>query len=153
MGALSVLVADDEEQIRGLIAGWLRAEGCEVTCVSGGREGAERARAGRFDLVVTDVRMADGDGLEFMADLRKMRARSRVLAISGGGPSFAGASYLDFAASVGADALLIKPFTPRQFLEAVRLICGKRWGGATRKTAPRSRGRKIRWLRGPRPTA
>lgn len=115
----SVLVVDDVAEIQRLVEHWLGDLGWPVWSVSSGRE------AGRFlgrqpvDLVVTDVIMPDGDGLEVIAEVRRRQPRARVLAISGGGLHLHAADCLKLARSLGAHAVLLKPFRREQLLEAI----------------------------------
>jgi two-component system NtrC family sensor kinase len=57
-----VLVVDDEAEIAALLAERLRSEGLSVTTASSGRRALAALEAGRFDAVVSDLRMPDVDG-------------------------------------------------------------------------------------------
>ncbi len=105
-----VLVADDEEDIRLLVALAVRKAGCTVVAaVADGRQALTAARAERPALVVLDVSMPGATGLEVCTALRADPATAgcRVLLLS------AGASPDDIARGLaaGADAYLPKPFT------------------------------------------
>lgn len=65
-----ILVADDERSIRLTLEAGLSVKGFRVTCVRSGREALEAARLTRFDAVVSDIYMPDGDGLEVVRELR-----------------------------------------------------------------------------------
>jgi CheY-like chemotaxis protein len=116
MRPLSVLVADDEEDIRQLLEQWLKLMGHVVSVASNGTEALKLARGTVFDLVVTDILMPDGDGLMVIDGLRKTQPTARVLAISGGGRYLDSQEYLKMAAGFGADAALMKPFNREKFL-------------------------------------
>ena len=60
----SVLVVDDQEQVRQLIRETLEQAGYEVEEARDGKEGVERYRAKSPDLVIMDLLMPDQDGLE-----------------------------------------------------------------------------------------
>ncbi len=119
---LSVVVADDVVEIQKLVEHWLSDVGCNVTCASSGNEVAKLVRARHFDVVITDVIMPDGDGLEVIADLKRTLPKARVLAISGGGNHLPAHDCLKFAKSLGAHAVLLKPFNRTQLLEAVTKV-------------------------------
>ncbi len=66
-----------------------------------------------MDLVVTDLYMPDRDGLEVIKALRRSRPQVTVLAISGASGTMC---YFPLAQSLGAAAVLQKPFAPSAFL-------------------------------------
>ncbi len=119
---LSVVVADDVVEIQQLVEHWLSDLGCNVACASSGNEVARLVRARHVDLVITDVIMPDGDGLEVIADLKRAQPAARVLAISGGGNHLPAHDCLKFARGLGAHAVLLKPFNREQLLEAVSRV-------------------------------
>lgn len=114
MKSLSILVADDEESIRVLLQHWLMGAGHTVTSAGDGRQALEAIKQGQFDLVITDVLMPDGDGLNLIAELKKAQPAMRVLAISGGGRFVQGDDCLKMAHGLGAHAAVMKPFSWQQ---------------------------------------
>lgn len=119
MNALSILVADDEEEIRQLLETWLKPLGHAVLTARNGTEGLKLLRTHRVDLAVTDVLMPDGDGPTLIAGLKQLQPAARVLAISGGGRYMTSEEYLKIASGFGADGAIMKPFNRGQFLEAI----------------------------------
>jgi len=119
MTPLSVLLAEDEEHIRTLVCGWLEQAGHRVTCARTGLEAINFAKKQGFELAITDIIMPDGDGTGFIAELKKLRPATRVLAISGGGRIIDGNDCLRIAQGLGAHAALMKPFNRDQLLAAV----------------------------------
>jgi len=116
-----VLVADDEEDIRLLVALAVRKAGCSVVAaVADGAQALTAARTELPDLVVLDVSMPEATGLEVCAALRADPATAgcRVLLLS------AGASPVDVARGLaaGADAYLPKPFTVAGLVDQVRRL-------------------------------
>ncbi len=126
MPSLSILVADDEPDICVLIEQWLKPLGHSVRQAHTGSEALKLVAAHRFDLVVTDVLMPDGDGLKVMEGLKRAQPAARVLAISGGGHYMDGREYLKIAQGLGADGAITKPFTRDEFLQAVGQAMAKR---------------------------
>ena len=110
LAALSILVADDEESIRHLLCSWLTSRGHKVVSVANAQDAARCLKEQRFDLVITDVVMPDGDGFELIGAFRKAQAETRILAISGGGRFLQGNDCLKIALGLGAHAVLMKPF-------------------------------------------
>ena len=72
-----ILVVEDDPSIRLGLEDTLTAKGYEVEVVGRGSDGAERAIAGKFDLVVLDVMLPDIDGFEVCRRIRGRRARRR----------------------------------------------------------------------------
>ena len=108
---LCVLVADDEKEIRLLLQHWLRRAGHLVTCAASGDQAARLMKHQRFDLVVTDVVMPDGDGYEVIAHFRRLQPHARIVAVSGGGQYLHSSDCLKLARGLGAHATVMKPFT------------------------------------------
>jgi CheY-like chemotaxis protein len=122
---LEILVADDVEEIRRLIAEWLRGAGHRVTLANNGAQVVRLMRQQHFDLIVTDVLMPDGDGLEVILAARRESRPPRILAISGGGSYMTGPDCLRVAKGVGAHATLMKPFNRAQLLAAVERLASE----------------------------
>jgi two-component system NtrC family response regulator len=72
MSERTVLVVDDEEAQRKVLAGFLRKRGFEVLQAAGATEAVGHAREKTVDLVLTDLRMPDRDGLELLDELRRI---------------------------------------------------------------------------------
>ena len=111
MKSLSVLVADDEERIRGLLENWLAAAGHAVTSVASAKEACAFLKDRKFDLVITDMLMPDGDGLDLIREMKKAQPGARIIAISGGGQYVQGDYCLRLASGLGVQAVVMKPFT------------------------------------------
>lgn len=119
---LRVIVADDVPEIQVLVETWLHDIGCEVKCASSGNEVFKLLRQQHFDLVIADVLMPDGDGLDVIVELRHMQRKTPVLAISGGGRHLEADQCLKMAHGLGANEVLLKPFSREQLLSAVRRV-------------------------------
>lgn len=107
---LSILVADDEEGIRNLLAKWLGNCGHSVTCADCGQNALHFLNRQHFDVVITDVLMPDGDGFELIPAVRKAQPDARIVAISGGGQYIPSTDCLVLARGLGAHATVQKPF-------------------------------------------
>lgn len=117
---LDVLVVDDSADIRAIVTLRLQSAGHTVTGAASGNEAIALLREKYFDLVVTDVVMPNGDGYAVIQETQRLYATTRILVMSGGGSPLDPFHRLERAASMGAHATLAKPFTAREFTEALR---------------------------------
>lgn len=111
-----ILVIDDDPDTREVLQSTLESAGHEVALASEGRQGVERYRARRPDLVITDLYMPGQEGLETIKQLRMEFPEVRIVAMSG---KPAGGTMLTVAQRLGATAVLHKPFLPEELLKAV----------------------------------
>ena len=109
-----VLVVDDEPVVTRSCQRILGEEGYQVATAQCGREGRDRILRERFDLVVTDLKMPDLDGMELVRTLRGGRPPTAVVVITGYG---AIASAVE-ATKLGVADYVEKPFTPDQIVQA-----------------------------------
>jgi signal transduction histidine kinase len=81
----AALVVDDEPEVVDLVVTILRQDGWKVDVAESGRAGLERARGTRYDLIVSDFRMPDGDGEAFFraAVAAQPELRGRFLFMTG----------------------------------------------------------------------
>ncbi len=75
-------------------------------------------RSDSFDLVITDLIMPEKEGLETIADIRKLCGDLPIIAISGGG-RVGPTNYLETARFIGANTTLAKPFGRRELIKTV----------------------------------
>lgn len=115
----SVLVVDDQDQVRQLIRETLEQAGYEVEEARDGKEGLERYRMKVVDLVIMDILMPDQDGLEGILVLRREFPDSRVIAMTGGSEVVGFGNVLDIAKMLGARRTLQKPFDLKVLLDMV----------------------------------
>jgi CheY-like chemotaxis protein len=114
--AQRVLVGDDNEQMRRLIVELLRAEGYEVAEAADTGEVLEQVARLRPDLLILDVQMPGGGGVEALRVIRSDPSSGGlpVLLLSGSVDL-----EVDWASEIGADAQLPKPFRLDEFRETV----------------------------------
>lgn len=114
----SVIVIDDDALLRDALAATLMSVGHEVRVAVSGIGGLREFDQLPADLVVTDVMMDDGDGIELLRALRQKNPCPRIIVISG----YADRDSVDFlslAQKLGASTVLSKPFKEADFLRAV----------------------------------
>ena len=109
-----ILIVDDEERIRSLVASYLKADGFEVVEANNGRDAVAEVERRKPDLVIMDVRMPGMDGFEALSEIRRT---SDVYVIM----LTARAEETDriVGLSVGADDYVTKPFSPRELVARV----------------------------------
>ena len=115
-----ILIIDDDELLRGVLAKALTHAGHSVIQASDGLQGIDLVRATAIDLVITDVIMPVQEGIETITVLRKQWPKLPVLAMSGGASH--SKLYLDIAAKIGAKRVLQKPFTPQELIAAINTV-------------------------------
>lgn len=115
----SVLVIDDDDQIRRMIREALEQAGYVVQEARGGEEGLKRYRASPTDVVLMDILMPDQDGLESILALRQEFPSARVIAMTGGSDLIGIMNFLDVAKMLGACRTIQKPFELQTLLDAV----------------------------------
>ena len=111
-----ILVIDDSTATLDLIRETLTAAGHEVVAAHSGKRAEAILGSQRLDLVITDIYMPDGDGLEVLREARRTRPGLRVIAISGVTGRY---DMLGVVRALGATRTLRKPFTAARLLEAV----------------------------------
>jgi CheY-like chemotaxis protein len=111
-----ILVGDDNEQMRRLIVELLVSEGYEVTEASDTGQVLEQISRTQLDLLILDVQMPGGGGIEAIKAIRSDPAHQDipVLLLSGSVDL-----EIDWASEVGADAQLPKPFHIDELRETV----------------------------------
>lgn len=115
----SVLIVDDDDQIRRLMRATMEQAGYHVSEGRNGREGLLRYRTTPADVVVMDILMPEKDGLESIIELRQEFPDAKVIAITGGSAKMNVPDFLDVAKVLGANRTLHKPFSMAEFLAAV----------------------------------
>lgn len=100
-----ILLIDDESDIRRPIELHLKREGFEVAACRNGREGLDEFANGEFDLVITDIKMPELDGIALLKELRGGGSRVPVMMLT----AFASVESAVEAMKLGADDYICKP--------------------------------------------
>jgi UDP-3-O-acyl N-acetylglucosamine deacetylase len=111
----TVLVVDDEPEIRSSLRGVLSDEGLRVVEASDGRQALDLCRAERPELVLLDVWMPEVDGIELLRMLQSEPGRPQVIMISGHGNIETAVK----ATKLGAFDFIEKPFSIEALLQIV----------------------------------
>ena len=113
--AARILVVEDEEAIAQGIVMNLERRGHETELAMEGREALERARSGRFDLIVLDVRLPGMDGFEICQRLRRDGDFTPILVLT----ARAQPDDVVYGLEVGADDYVTKPFDLSELMARV----------------------------------
>jgi DNA-binding NtrC family response regulator len=101
-----ILIADDQEMMRDSLAATLAREGHEVVAAGDGPIAVSKLQAGRFDLLITDLKMPRMTGIELLAEAKKIRPDMPVVMMT----AFATVQTAVEAMKFGAYDYIQKPF-------------------------------------------
>ena len=121
MTARPILVVDDEPAMRTALFEALTRQGHAVDLAENGAEALEKFQANPFDLVITDVRMPQVDGMEVLRQVKKRSPVTPVLVISGYGTIETAVE----AMREGAFDYILKPFSLDLIEETVDRALGR----------------------------
>jgi len=113
-----ILLADDDAEVRAVLAMALRQAGHIVTQAENGKEALKLCVGTQFDMIITDILMPKGDGFKVISKMKKKQRDIPIIAISGGGVS-GSLDFLEKAKIHGACCIFEKPFEPKFFVERV----------------------------------
>ena len=107
-GKLEILLLDDEPIVGKRLKPALAKIGCDVEVFEDPRKALDRIHRKTFDIVVTDIRMEEIDGLEILEHVLRKSPRTKVIMITG----YAMMEVAREAMEKGAYDFISKPFTP-----------------------------------------
>jgi DNA-binding response OmpR family regulator len=117
-----ILIVDDDLEIRQLLGQYLLEQDFRVTLASDRRTMDDALRVNEVSLVVLDVMLPDGSGLDICRDLRRLDLQLPVILLT------ALKEDVDriIGLEIGADDYLGKPFNPRELLARIRAVLRRR---------------------------
>jgi len=120
--AQRILVVDDDPEIRKLLARYIESQGFRVLLAANCRELRDQLATHHIDLIVLDVMLPDGSGLDLCRDLRAQRSNVPIILLT------ALKEDVDriIGLEIGADDYLGKPFNPRELIARVRAVLRRR---------------------------
>jgi DNA-binding NtrC family response regulator len=101
-----ILMVDDEKQAANMLVDYLSNLGYQTVAAYGGYDALSKLEDGDFQLVITDLKMPDMDGMELLEEVKKQDNKVVVIVITGYGT-------IEFAVEAikkGADDFIPKPF-------------------------------------------
>ncbi len=129
MSKYHVLIVDDEEMIRRLIAKYAVYEGHTVTEAGDGMEAVRLCRENRYDIMIIDIMMPELDGFSACREIRKF-SDIPIIMLSARGEEYDRINGFE----LGVDDYVVKPFSPKELMlriEAVmKRVGGRKDGGA-----------------------
>ena len=118
MDKYRILIVDDEENLRVGIATILEDEGFEIEEAENGRVALERLDRNLFDLIITDYKMNEMDGMKFLEHVREEYPSLKVIMVTGYGSIEDAVK----AMKLGAINYLTKPIKPKQLVQLVKNV-------------------------------
>ncbi len=103
---LSIVIAEDEEELRGVICSMLQMEGSKVFAASNGNEAFEIIQREKIDIIISDVQMPYCTGLQLLEKIQPVQKKPALFLVTG----FADVSESE-AKKKGATSLIHKPFS------------------------------------------
>lgn len=127
----SILVVDDEEMIRRLIAKYAAFEGHSVTEAGDGMSAVQMCREGQFDIVILDIMMPELDGFSACREIRKF-SDIPIIMLSARGEEYDKINGFN----LGVDDYVVKPFSPKELMLRVEAVMKRvRTNGKTTESA------------------
>jgi len=111
-----ILVVDDDESVRKVLAAILEEEGYAVDTAKNGREAIKKSKAKFYNLALIDIRLPDMEGTRLLTKIKDTTPKMRKIIITGY-PSLQNAIE---ALNRGAHAYVLKPFDMEKVLEIVK---------------------------------
>jgi len=111
----NILIVDDERSIRELLEIFLKKEGFRVTSASSAEEGLVQAKSAEFDVIISDIKMADMSGIDFLRELRNGGFGGQFILLT----AFASAETAIQALKMGAFDYILKT---ENFVEELKLV-------------------------------
>ena len=121
---MKLLIVDDEQRIRSLIAKYASFEGYETAEAADGMQAVAMCRENRYDLIIMDVMMPELDGFSAVREIRK-QSDTPVIMLSARGEEYDRIHGFE----LGIDDYVVKPFSPKELMMRVAAVL-KRSGQA-----------------------
>jgi len=112
---IDVLLVDDETIVGNRLKPALTKIGCQVEVFEDSKEALKRIDEKEFDIIVTDIMMADVNGIQLLEYVQKKSNRTKVIMITG----YATEALAREAMAKGAFDIISKPFRPNDLREVI----------------------------------
>lgn len=113
----TILVVDDEKNIRNVVKEYAEFEGYKVFEAEDGMEAVEMCRRQNFDLIVMDIMMPRLDGFSACKEINKIR-QTPVIMLSARGEEYDKL----FGFEIGAEDYVVKPFSPKELMARIKIL-------------------------------
>ena len=118
----SVLIVDDDSDVRRMLSSVLEDEGYSVEAVDNGREAIKTSEKLPFDVALVYINLPDVKGTELLHELKRLQPRMVKIIITGD-PSVENAVK---ALYEKADGFITKPFDPQELLDTVKRLVAEK---------------------------
>ena len=125
----NILVVEDDSSMNDVLVSILSEDGHEVQSAFTGPHAVELCQKFEFDLVITDVRLPGMDGVETLAQMRKLQPKLKCIVITG----YASADTPVRAIRLKVDDYLFKPFSLKYFIQTVNRTLDRSGEAAQKK--------------------
>ena len=112
----SILIIEDDVTFSFMLKTWLGKKGFEVDTATSVSDARRRLEEGKFDLVISDLRLPDGDGIEFLKWMKETHAALPLIMMT----SYAEIQTAVQAMKAGAADYIAKPLNPEELLAKIR---------------------------------
>jgi two-component system response regulator (stage 0 sporulation protein F) len=116
-----ILLVEDDELVRDMLAQVLQRAAHEVICANDGEEATQVLKKINPDIMVTDIIMPKKSGITLISEVKNKHPNMEIIAISGGG-RLDPTGYLDLSESLGASVSFEKPVDNSALLMAIDLL-------------------------------
>lgn len=120
---MRILLVEDDESILSALSSFLNKEGFETVCATGQAQAIELIENEKFDLVLIDIVLKDGNGFSVCLATRE-KTDTPVIFLTASGDEYSVVTALD----MGADDYIEKPYRPRELVSRIKSVlrrCGK----------------------------
>ena len=115
---IRIIVIDDEPLMRVTVHDAMVAEGYEVVSAETGKKGIELLRETEWDILITDLRLPDMDGIQILKEVKSLNPETQVILITAYGSIDSAVT----AMKEGASDYLTKPFSMDELLLIIKRI-------------------------------
>jgi two-component system response regulator HydG len=116
----SILVVDDEQEVRNLLRILLEDEGYETATAKDGAEALRQLQERSYDVILLDIKMPGASGFDVLRFVRERHPGTRVIMLT----AFAELANAMESRFLGADDFIGKPYDPNEVLMAIERVLG-----------------------------
>lgn len=99
MSKKRVLIVDDEQHILDLLKLFVEQNNCVAETANTAESGLVKARIGQYDMVLLDINLPDGNGLDLLKKIKDITPQTPIIMITGGGDMEVGKECIEHGAS------------------------------------------------------
>ncbi len=113
----NILIVEDEEKIRAVIAAYLQRDGFATTEAADGMQALDRIATHSFDLIILDLMLPDISGEDICRQIRKLGSTPIIMLTAK-----TAIDHRIHGLSLGADDYVVKPFDPNELIARIRSV-------------------------------